>query len=124
MCRNLEFTQMDHSVNTFSESKFWFKYVQRLLQNRLDNCFQNHYKNYLFNLNYISQLLEPWLNILKQAVLSLWSGEQVKTEKIKHPFGKLRKYIMKIYLRNKLPQIEGITTIFSYGSFIQAKYYI
>ena len=24
MCRNLEFTQMDHSINTFSESKLWF----------------------------------------------------------------------------------------------------
>ena len=42
-------------------------------------------------LNYISQLLELWLNILKQAVLSLWSGEQVETEKIKHPLGKWRK---------------------------------
>ena len=44
MCRNLEFTQMTHSINTFSESKFWFTYIQRFLQNKLDNFFQNHYK--------------------------------------------------------------------------------
>ena len=68
----------------------WFKYIQRFLQNKLD-CFQNNYKNYLFILNHISQLLELWLNISKQAVLSLWSGEQVETEKIKHPLGKWRK---------------------------------
>ena len=91
MCTNLEFTQMDHSINAFSESKLWFKYIQRFLQNKLDNCFQNHYKNYLFLLNYISQLLELWFNIFNHVLLSLWSREQVETEKIKHPLGKLTK---------------------------------
>ena len=82
----------DKTLTVRFESKKWFTYVQKFLQNRLRKYIQNkRHHNYLPTIRSQIAFIKVWLQIIYNVKFSLWTWEQKANSTITYPMNKLRR---------------------------------
>ena len=84
--------RQDKSLPVRIESKKWFIYVQKFLQNILRKYIQNKKEhNYLPTIKFQITLIKVWLQKINKVKLSFWTGEQIENCTLTYPMSNLKR---------------------------------